>query len=164
MKKLAPFFFILLIVLSCSDKKKVPKGILPPPKMQEVLWDMISAGEFLNGYVFARDSVDRMGEGSKRYGQVLQFHDLTREEFDKSYRYYRQHPELMKMMLDSLSKRVVNPEDIYKPKADTVQQVDTVKKIDTVKRVDLIKRIDTVKRDSLKKNLKKRMLKKFVAH
>ena len=73
--------------------------------MQEVLWDLINAGEFLNGYILVKDSVDKTAESVKVYGQVFQLHHITKEEFDKSYLYYREHPALMKGMLDSLSKK-----------------------------------------------------------
>ncbi len=97
-------FFALCILVSCSNKDKVPKDILPAEKMQAVLWSMINAGEFLNGYVL-KDSVDKIAETSKVYGQVFQIHRISKEQFDKSYLYYRQHPELMKIVLDSLSKK-----------------------------------------------------------
>ena len=97
-------FFVLLLMASCSRKKEVPKDILSRDKMQEVLWSMISAGEFLNAYVL-NDSVKKMTEISKTYGQVFQIHHITKAEFDRSWLYYREHPEIMKVMLDSLSKK-----------------------------------------------------------
>jgi hypothetical protein len=102
-------FFVLLLIASCSRKKEMPKDILPREKMQEVLWSMISAGEFLNAYILNNDSVQKIAEISKTYGQVFQVHHITKEEFDRSWLYYRGHPEIMKVMLDSLSKkRVIN--------------------------------------------------------
>lgn len=176
MRILVALFFVLLIVLSCSDKNKVPRGILPPPKMQAVLWDMLSVGEFLNGYVFVIDSLDRMNESSKKYGQVLQFHNITREEFDRSYLYYRQHNELMKVVLDSLSKRQADPAETFKPRADSAKadttkidsaKVDSMKvvsaKIDSIKQgsrkkmFDTLKRVNTLRRDSLKKRMRRRL-------
>lgn len=100
-------FVILLFALvsACSKKNKLPKDVLPQPKFEEVLWDMIYAGEFIGGYVQNKDSINKEAEIDKRYGQVLQFHRLTKEEFDKSWAYYRERPDLMKVVLDSLSKR-----------------------------------------------------------
>jgi hypothetical protein len=109
MRKL--LFLSLLIVssFSCSHKEKIPAGILPPEKMQDVLWSMISAGEFLNYYVLIKDSIDKVVESTKVYGQVFQVHHITKAQFDKSYAYYREHPALMATMLDSLSKRQTPP-------------------------------------------------------
>jgi len=56
-------------------------------------------------YILNKDSIDRVAESSKIYGQVFQVHHITKEEFDKSYSYYREHPELMRILLDSLSKK-----------------------------------------------------------
>lgn len=97
--------FSLAFIFSCSGKNEIPAGIMPPKKMQAVLWDMISAGEFLNAYVNYKDSIDKEAESLKRYGQVFQFHKISKAEFDKSWLYYRQHPEKMRPILDSLSKR-----------------------------------------------------------
>ena len=102
--------------------------------MQAVLWDMISTGEFLTAYVLNKDSVDKMAESSKLYGQALQFHHITREEFDKSYLYYRQHPALMKVILDSLSKKQLAPIEIIKPEIDSVKKNDTLKLQDTLRK------------------------------
>lgn len=101
-------FFVLLLIASCSHKKEVPKDILPQEKMREVLWSMISAGEFLNAYIL-NDSVQKIAEISKTYGQVFQIHHITKEEFDRSWLYYRGRPDIMRVMLDSLSnKRKIN--------------------------------------------------------
>jgi hypothetical protein len=83
---------------------------------------MMNAGEFLNGYVL-KDSVDSAAQRSKIYGQVFQIHRTSKEEFDKSYLYYRQHPELMKGILDSLIKRqTVSNESPGQKKTDTLQK------------------------------------------
>jgi Domain of unknown function (DUF4296) len=107
MKKLTVFFFI--IIFSCSDKNKIPKDILQKEKMQEVLWGMISAGEYLDGYVLKKDSIDQVIEKAKIYNHVFQVYHITKEGFDKSYKYYKEHPDMMKKILDSLSKRLTFP-------------------------------------------------------
>jgi hypothetical protein len=113
-------FFILFLLLSCSNKDKIPKDILPAEKMQAVLWSMINAGEFLNGYVL-KDTSNRTAESLKVYGEVLQLHRISKEQFDKSYSYYRQHPELMKVILDSLSKRQTFANEQVQKKQDTMR-------------------------------------------
>lgn len=122
MRKLSFFFFALLLIISCSDRKKIPKDILPKEKMQAVLWSMISAGEFLNAYILIKDSIDKVAESSKIYGQVFQVHHINREEFDKSYSYYRVHPELMKEILDSLSKKQLYTKEPLKSPSDSARK------------------------------------------
>lgn len=155
MKTVPLLLFVLVIAAACSDENKVPKGILPLPKMREVMWDMISAGEFLNGYVLNKDSVDRFAEAAKVYGQVLQVHKITREQFDKSYLYYEQHPALMKVIVDSLSKRQIDPAEIYAPKAPAA--TDSTKK-DSLHVVDSTVKMPAylnARRDSIRKKIKK---------
>jgi hypothetical protein len=158
MRKFYLLFVISFIIIACSDNDKVPKGILPRQKMQEVLWDMISAGELLNGYILNKDSVDKTAASSIEFGRVLQFHHITKEEFEKSYLYYRQHPVLMKVVLDSLSKRQTPPEELFKPKSDTVKLADTsLKRADSIKLKRRVTQPAILKRDSTRK----RILKKF---
>ncbi|MBL7738529.1 MAG: DUF4296 domain-containing protein [Chitinophagaceae bacterium] len=134
MRKLVPLFLLTGVMIACTDRKEVPKDILKKEKMQEVMWDMVSAGEFLNGYILNKDSVDRFSESAKVYAQVLQFHQVTREQFEKSYLYYRQHPDLMKVIMDSLATRQVQPDEIYKPKEDSVKADTAIKLADTIAR------------------------------
>ena len=118
MKKPVLVFLPFIFLISCKDKNQIPKDVLPKEKMQEVLWSMINAGEFLNAYVF-KDSVDKVAESSRIYGQVFQVHHITREEFDKSYSYYREHPELMKVILDSLSKKQTYTVEKFQKRTDS---------------------------------------------
>lgn len=102
---------ILLFLFSCSDEHSVPKGILPPPKMQVIMWDMIRAGEYQNNFLFIRDSAaNKLERSLALYDTVYRIHNITKDEFEKSYDYYRSHSELMKELVDSLSKINIDPE------------------------------------------------------
>jgi hypothetical protein len=94
--------FLLVAVAGCSDKNSVPSGILAREDMQNVLWDMIQADQYST--FFAKDSahVDLKLENMRLYDQVFQLHHITREKFDKSYKYYMAHPDLSQTLLDSL--------------------------------------------------------------
>lgn len=99
------FIFLLTVLFCCKQKERIPKDVLPAAKMQAVLWDMINAGQYLSVFVLSKDTVDKTGTSAKIYGEVFQVHHITEGEFDRSYSYYKDHPELMKPILDSLSKR-----------------------------------------------------------
>lgn len=104
-----PFFFLLAItyfLFSCSDKNKLPKDILPREKMEAVLWDMLRAGEFLDGFVFNKDTaVDKVAESEKWYDKIYQLHSISKEQFKKSFAYYKDNLTVLKPILDSLSKK-----------------------------------------------------------
>ncbi|MGZ8557904.1 MAG: DUF4296 domain-containing protein [Chitinophagaceae bacterium] len=146
---------ILSFVLACSNKNDLPEGILPPPKMQEVMWDMIRAGEFLNGFVFSRDSsIDKPAVSQKWYIKIYQVHKISKTVFDKSYAYYQEHPLLMKSLMDSLSKKQVPfkpPVQISAPVKDSVIKKLTLPSIEQKKKI-----IDSLKRRRI---LKKRNFK-----
>lgn len=89
---------------SCSDSNAIPKNIIAKEKMEKVLWDIVQADQFSSEYL-KKDS-GRMNvklETMKLYDQVFLIHHITREEFEKSYQFYLDHPDITKPMFDSLS-------------------------------------------------------------
>lgn len=95
-----------LIIVGCSDKNSVPSGILPVDKMYPIMWDMIEADQY--AALLAKDStragknLDIKLEHLRLYEQVLQSYDISREKFQKSYNYYKEHPEINQVLYDSL--------------------------------------------------------------
>ena len=109
------------------------------------MWDMIRAGEFLNGFVFYKDTtVDKVAESQKWYDKIYQLHKITKSGFDKSYTYYQAHPVLMKELLDSLSKKQV---PVKPATQDSVAIKDSIKKRIPPPLIDRrLKIIDTLKK------------------
>jgi len=137
----------LIVIVSfgigCTDKDKIPKGVLPKEKMEKVLWDMIQAERFRE--TFIRDSSkDLKAETFKLYAQVFEVHKVSKDEFIKSYKFYMSRPDIAREMFDSLATRANRRrEDLYKP-----QQSDTAKlKRDSVAtpRADSSKKFDSIK-------------------
>lgn len=114
------FVFLLLaltILASCSDRSARPSGILPEEKMQTVLWQMIQADEYVNSY-FTRDSAKTITtEHLKRYQQIFDLNNITKEQFQKSYHYYVARPDLLKPIFDTMAARASRErEESFKPK------------------------------------------------
>jgi hypothetical protein len=146
--------FILLLMISliqaCSDKNRLPDGVLDQPKMKDVMWDMIRAGDFLNNYVFYREvNVDKAAESQKWNEKVFAMHKITRKQFDVSYDYYQQHPLLMKAIMDSIGKIKVE-QTVTKPVTDStaaaIDTINAIKKMDTIR-----KKIDSIKVNRLQR-------------
>ena len=117
------FLLILLIgvFFSCNNSKSVPRGIIPPDKMEKVLWDMIQADRFSVQFL-AKDSakINVKEETFKLYEQIFRIHQTNREEFTKSFKYYMDRPELNQALYDSMNVRGSKlREDMYKSKSDT---------------------------------------------
>lgn len=110
MRKLFALIGIFLFSLGCGEKR--PADVLPQDKFQDVMWDMIKAGEFLDGYVLFKDTtLDKSATITAWYNKVYQIHSITKAQFEKSYAYYQDKPKVMKEMLDTLSKRQLTVAD-----------------------------------------------------
>ena len=106
--------FVLIIGIAvalgfsaCSDKTKTPSGVLDREEMEAVMWDMILADRYAVTY-FPSDTTKRKDiktETLKLYDQVFQIHDISQEEFLKSYRFYLSRPDISKSMFDSIYTR-----------------------------------------------------------
>ncbi len=125
------FSFILLVsfmVLSCRQGKKEPAGLLPEKKLRAVVWDMMRADQFLADFVFSRDtSLNKLDESLLVYNRIYAIHQVTKEEFRQSFNYYRQHPDLLKSLLDSVS--IINVVTVANPVPDTAKRSPTLPKV-----------------------------------
>ncbi|RXK82844.1 DUF4296 domain-containing protein [Filimonas effusa] len=100
------FAYILSLVLllmagGCGNGN--PGGILSPDKMQQVMWDMMRADELAmdaSAHDTARNSIFK--HAVEQYQQVFEVHHITREEFYRSIRYYQEHPDKNKVLMDSV--------------------------------------------------------------
>jgi len=95
-------FFSFLIC--CTNKDNVPSGIIPKAEMQKLMWDMIQANQFSKHFLL-KDSAKKnvTAETMKLYDEVFQLHNITRDEFQKSYQFYIGRPDIFKVIMDSLS-------------------------------------------------------------
>ena len=97
-------FCFFLFITGCKNKNKVPGGIIQQKKMQSILWDMMRADQFLGDFVLKKDStLNKKIESIKLYGKVFAIHQISKEQFMKSFSFYKSHPALFKAIMDSLS-------------------------------------------------------------
>lgn len=115
----------LIVVLAACSKSKFPKGILEPEKMQAVYWDYMRADIFANEYVRNDSSKNPVLENAKLQLQVFQRHNISKEQFYKSYDYYLNHRDLMKDMIDTMLVR--QKQKIEKVKDSTKARRDSLK-------------------------------------
>ena len=117
MRLFAVCLFVGLIV-SCSEKEKIPSSVIGKEKMEKVLWDMIKADRYSTQFL-SKDSASKINLQTKTfelYEQVFQIHGITREEFVKSFKYYLHRPDISRNMFDSISTRANRMKgDVYKP-------------------------------------------------
>ncbi len=106
----------LIIITACKSKDQVPSDIIPAPKIQAILWDLMRADQFIGTYLVIKDSsVDKTTESLKYYQRIFNLHEVTRDEFQKSFTFYRQHPAFFKAIMDSINKPGLAPTQIIEP-------------------------------------------------
>ena len=93
-------FVLVAVIFSCQSS--VPKDVLPPKKMQAVLWDVMQADEMAEYYSVKDSSFRRLDKHADYYQQIFSLHKITKEDFTKSLSYYENHPAALKSILDSL--------------------------------------------------------------
>ena len=105
MRIIAGLICIVLIV-GCSEKDNIPSGILDKEEMGSVLWDMMQADQYASSYLI-KDSakVNVKMETLKLYEEVFRLHKVSREEFRKSFQFYQDHPDITRVLFDSLIAR-----------------------------------------------------------
>lgn len=96
---------MLVLVVSCAGKDDVPEGILKPAKMQELFWDFTRA-EVYSSYFAKRDSLRSEAiENLQLQEKIFKRHQVTKDDFYRSYIYYSNHKDLMTKMIDSILAR-----------------------------------------------------------
>ena len=94
----------LFIFAGCKNKNRIPARIIPQKQMQAILWDMMRADQFLGDFVLKKDSgLDKRAESINIYRQVFAIHHISKEQFGESFSFYKAHPALFKVIMDSLS-------------------------------------------------------------
>lgn len=90
-------------VSGCSDKKNKEGDILPKDKMQAVLWDVIKAEVYTQSFIKNNSAKNILAENMRLQQQVFCIHKISKDDFTKSYAYYKLHPDKMNVILDSIT-------------------------------------------------------------
>ncbi|MEO6290290.1 MAG: DUF4296 domain-containing protein [Ginsengibacter sp.] len=95
-------FVLLCMFFSCSNKNETPSGIIPPKQMSGIIWDLVKA-QALASEVARKDSSMNVEARRKILTrEVFEIHKTDSNDFDKSYDWYTNRPELLRIMIDSL--------------------------------------------------------------
>src|SRR5690348_8704583 len=92
--------FFVLMMASCQSP--VPKNVLPPAKMQSVMWDLMQADAMAEYYAAKDSALSDLAKHVNNYQNVLALHKISKEDFKRSLSYYQGHPSKLKVILDSL--------------------------------------------------------------
>lgn len=101
MRKL-PYIIFSMVFFSCYSKDKVPLGLIQPKEMKSVLWDIMSAQTLANTIATKDSSVSAAIETKLLSQKVFKIHHTDSSNFNKSYNWYVKHPDVLKIIFDSL--------------------------------------------------------------
>ena len=149
---------IIFIFAACADHTKIPKNIIQKDKMQKVLWDMIQADRFATNFLPKRgDSTFNTTEVLKVYQKVFDVHGITRDEFLKSYTFYLNHPDITKVLYDSISAQAERRRDeVYKSKTNADSLKMNLKKDSLRKHSSFLDTTRKQRLDSIRNRLQKK--------
>ena len=92
----------LALAGSCTNKDKIPDGILKPDKMQAVLWDVIKADAFTAEFIKKDSAKNAADENLKLQQQIFAIHKISKADFYNSYDYYKSNTVVFKKIVDSM--------------------------------------------------------------
>jgi len=106
MKNIPYLIIAFFACVSCGNKNKVPSEIIQPEKMELILWDVVRS-QALSAEEARKDStINEIAQTKVLAQKVFKIHNITSAEYDKSYKWYTNHPDIMKILLDSLSNHI----------------------------------------------------------
>jgi len=89
-------------IISCGSENDIPDGILPPQKMEPVLWDYLRADAYTTDYLKRDSTVNDTLENLKLQQKLFAYYKVSREDFYKSYDYYISHSGMLTKIIDSM--------------------------------------------------------------
>jgi hypothetical protein len=95
------FLLCCAIVFFCSCNRK--EQVIAIPQMKLVMWDVITADEWMRKQFSTDTIIDSTKKNIALYNKIFALHKITKEEYYNSYNYYKNHPNEMKTLLDSLA-------------------------------------------------------------
>jgi len=96
------FFLIMILALACSSDQ-VPKNVIQPEEMKMILYDLFRSEEAATKLTLDSSINTFTNRQLVMYNNVFAIHHIDKDAFYRSYRYYEEHPDLHKELMDSLS-------------------------------------------------------------
>ena len=103
MRKIVFIGFALLLLAACSDNRRIPSTVIQPEKFEVILTDILLADALTLERSFKDTAVKITDQNAAYFLKVFELHGVSKNEFMKSYNFYLQRPDLLKIITDSVS-------------------------------------------------------------
>ena len=105
MKQLLFCIMLCVTIVACKNKNTSADTIIASDKMEKVLWDIYQADAFTENFQKKDSSKNFKIENTGLQKKIFDLHKVSKESFYKSYQYYSSHPDIMHIMLDSITSK-----------------------------------------------------------
>ena len=99
--------FLCFYVSACSGVS-VPDGVLPPEKMEKVMYDVVRADEMVDFLRLSDSSWQPFARRTSLYDSVFGLHGIKKETFQKSLSFYQSRPDLLKDIIEGMQKKATD--------------------------------------------------------
>jgi Domain of unknown function (DUF4296) len=121
MRLLILLLLMTVLFASCGNSG-VPPDIIPRDRMETIMWQLMQSDEYVNTLVAKDSSKKSSTERMKIYQQVFDLNKTSMSEFKKSYQFYMEHPDITKIIFDSITAKASRQRiELYKPKPDMLK-------------------------------------------
>ena len=93
---------VLVVFITSCTNGKLENAELPFDTMKVVVWDLMNVNEWNNVRVVNDTVARKLRDDRVQYQLVFSWHHITKDQFYKSFTYYEQHPDKMKLLIDSV--------------------------------------------------------------
>lgn len=94
--------FFTVIFFSCSSVDTPPRNVIKPKEMKSLLWDVMRAQTLARENSLKDSSLDVAVETKVLTQKIFQIHRTDSTHFTSSYNWYVKHPDILKLIFDSL--------------------------------------------------------------
>lgn len=108
------FFFaacMLVLAYSCSTDGKSAKPSIGQDQMANLLSEIALAEGYAETYLLRDTTLDRDSIIRTQVDLVFKIRKVDQTQFRSSYKYYRQHPQIFKVLLDTANARASKNRD-----------------------------------------------------
>ena len=94
----------LFLFVSCKGES-VPKDVFSKQKMGDVMYAILLADEWVDYTRMYDSTYMNFSKRAAIYDSVFQLHGISKQDYQKSMAYYQGRPDVLKDILEELSKR-----------------------------------------------------------
>ena len=97
--------FLIAAAFACSRSREVPSDLIQKERMGRILYDIGLAEGAVETEYYRDSSRNKDSLLRAQLDKVMAVHGASREDFQKSYEFYKRNPQIFKEVVDTLQAR-----------------------------------------------------------